>query len=121
MRVKVDSKRLKLDDQRDIKLILVLLLTVRCGRRPSIFVLPFTLDQSRLFWADFEPSEYNSFFRIYKMTAECEKTQQRIILRNIELNLQTKFIEQLKHMIGTDFNTWNMPIFSSIFGIDFIA
>jgi len=38
--------------------------------------------------------------RIYKMTAECEKTQQKIILRNIELNLQTKFIEQLKHMIG---------------------
>ena len=38
------------------------------------------------------------------MTAECEKTQQKIILRNIELNLQTKFIEQLKHMIGTDFN-----------------
>jgi len=59
------------------------------------------------------------------MTAECEKTQQKIILRNIELNLQTKFIEQLKHMIGTDFNTWNMywnmPIFSSIFCIDFIA
>lgn len=38
--------------------------------------------------------------RIYKITAECEKTQQKIILRNIELNLQTKFIEQLKHMIG---------------------
>ena len=39
------------------------------------------------------------------MTAECEKTQQKIILRNIELNLQTKFIEQLKHMIGTDCST----------------
>jgi len=38
--------------------------------------------------------------RIYKMTAECEKTSQQIILRNIELNLQTKFIEKLKHMIG---------------------
>ena len=34
------------------------------------------------------------------MTAECEKTRQQIILRDIELNLQTKFIEQLKHMIG---------------------
>jgi len=38
--------------------------------------------------------------RLYKMTAECEKTRQEIILRNIELNLQTKYIEQLKHMIG---------------------
>ena len=34
------------------------------------------------------------------MTVECEKTRQQIILRDIELNLQTKFIEQLKHMIG---------------------
>ena len=51
------------------------------------------------------------------MTAECEKTQQKIILRNIELNLQTKFIEQLKHMIGTDFNDG----ICQFFGIDFMA
>ena len=48
------------------------------------------------------------------MTAECEKTQQKIILRNIELNLQTKFIEQLKHMIGMDFNTGICQFFAMI-------
>ena len=57
-------------------------------------------------WSIFEPLDCKLLFslRIYKMTAECEKTSQQIILRDIELNLQTKFIEKLKHMIGTDFN-----------------
>ena len=73
-------------------------MAVGFSQRQSIFEPPSTLDPSRPIWQPL-------FFRIYKMTAECEKTQQKIILRNIELNLQTKFIEQLKHMIGTDFNT----------------
>ena len=73
-------------------------MAVGFSQRQSIFEPPSTLDPSRPFWQPL-------FFRIYKMTAECEKTQQKIILRNIELNLQTKFIEQLKHMIGTDFNS----------------
>ena len=50
------------------------------------------------------------------MTAECEKTSQQIILRNIELNLQTKYIEKLKHMIGTDFNA----LLCQNYGIDFV-
>ena len=43
-------------------------------------------------------------FRIYNIPAvECRGDRKEIILRDVESNIQTKFIEQLKHMIGTDY------------------